>query len=158
MSFIGIDTRETPPLKKLLADLPQTIRDEVIDTVSIYLINVLRQNAPYRYVSRQQAYGKTFFSDKQRRFIMAALRDGRITIPHKRTQELSHGWKQVGRGETSFIANETPGAEYVVGEQQSRHEQMVGWKQVTQEIEDRESEITRRAEAAAQNAIRRMGG
>lgn len=156
--FIGIDIKEVPPLGPLLRKLPETVRDLVVDEVAEYLINVLRKNAPYRYVSRYAAYGQTFVSDKQRKFVMAAIREGRIMIPYKRSQNLSKSWKQIGKGYQSIIVNEAPYAAYVVGDDdQTLHEAKVGWEKVGITISTREDQIERRALAAAQKAINHLG-
>jgi hypothetical protein len=156
--FIGVDVRGLDILAKLLRDLPDEVQDTVIDDVSEYLLNVLKINAQQNYVTRKAAYGVSFFTPKQRRWFFAALADGKINVPYHRTQALAAGWKQVGRGRNSILANEAKGADWVVGENQSRHERMVGWKTVTQTIIDRQEQIQRKADAAAQKAIKKLGG
>jgi hypothetical protein len=159
MTFIGIDTRGIPALEKLLRELPQEVKDYTINEISDYLLNVLRENAPQHYVSRKSAYGVTFFTAKQRRWFFANLRSGALNVPYRRTQGLSKGWHKAGEGEASFLYNESPGAEYVIGDgTQSRHEAMVGWKPVSATIREREAQINRRADAAAQKAIKKLGG
>lgn len=157
-SFIGIDTRGIPAVLKALKDLPQESRDYVVDAVSEYLLNVMREYPSKNYVSRRSAYGVPFFTAKQRRWFFANLRDGSLTIPYRRTQGLARGWHKAGAGEASFLYNERPGAEYVIGDNtQSRHEIMVGWKSVSATIDERDAQISRRADAAAQRAIKKVG-
>ena len=156
--FIGIDLQGLPELRALLNGLPQAVRDAVIDDVSKYLINVLKLYPPQKSVSRRQAYGVTFFTEKQRRWFFASLKDGSLEIPYRRTQTLANGWKQVGSGESSIIANETPYAALVMGAgEQSRHAVAIGWKDVNTIVDERMGRIDRIAEAAAEKGMRKAG-
>lgn len=157
--FIAIDVQGIAQLQRLLHDLPPLVRDDVVDDVSRYLINVLHAYPPYKYVSRRQAYGRTFVSDKQRRWFFASLADGSLQIPYRRTQNLSRGWKQVGRGAQSIIANETPYAALMMGDsEQTRHAALIGWRTLEQTLDERADRITEVAEAAAKKAVRKAGG
>lgn len=155
--FIAIDVNGLENLQALLHKLPAAIRGEVIDAVSEYLLNVYRAYPPYNYVSRKAAYGVTFFTDKQRRWFFAALKSGELSIPYRRTQTLRRGWHQIGQGENSLLVNETPYAAWMMGPgEQSRHAIAMGWKDIDKIAKEREVEIYRRADAAADRAIDRL--
>lgn len=157
--FIGIDVAGLDELQKILARLPDELRGQIVDDVGEYIHNVLRLYPPYKYVSRRAAYGQTFFSDRQRRWFFAALRDGQLEIPYKRTQALSRGWRKLGQGTNLMIVNEAAHAGYVMGDgTQSRHAAAIGWKTTAQIVEERQDRIIEIAQAGAKKAIKRLGG
>lgn len=146
-----------------LERLPIEVADLAVGDAQDYLLNVLRSDQPSpNYVTRKAAYGVTFFDkhgdDRQRRWFFAALADGRINVPYRRTQGLSKGWKIIDRGVSGYIVNDSPGAKYVVGDgTQSRHEKMVGWKTISQQVKDRLDKINKIVDAAAKKAIKKLG-
>lgn len=154
--FIAIDIVGLKELQAKLKGLPEAAQDAIVDDVSKYYLNVLREYPPRKYVSRMEAYGQTFFSDKQRRYFFAALADGRIQTPYNRTQALSKGWKQIGRGKESILANEMPYADLVMGEGQSRMSQKIGWKTLPDIIKERWAKAMEIADAAVKKAIKKM--
>lgn len=87
------------------------------------------QSPPYSYVSRKRAYGGDgFFSDAQRKFVMAAIAEGRIQIPYRRTGSLELSYVWTLKGYELTITNLAAHAPYVIGlGTQSTHEKMVGW-------------------------------
>lgn len=158
--FLVLSIDGEKEIARQLAKLPPEASDAGIDEASDYLVNVLQTYPPKKYVSRKAAYGVTFFTPKQRRFFFAALADGRISVPYKRKNMrggLQSGWKQVGKGQRSFIANETPYADLVMGDGQSRHPQAIGWKRVDLIIKDRMGKIVEKFEVGVKNAIRKLG-
>lgn len=157
--FLLIDVTGDELLAKKLKGLPPAVQDTITDDVSNYLINnILRIYPPKNYVTRAKAYGQSFFSDKQRRWFFAALRDGSISVPYKRSQGLANGWKQHGSGARSFLSNEYPGAKYVIGDgTQSRHEKLVGWLTVSETLKKHWKSIMDKADAAVKKAIKKQG-
>jgi hypothetical protein len=156
---IRIDLLGVKELNAKLSKLPEEVADTALTDVQDYMLNVLKSDQPTpNYVTRKAAYGQTFQSDKQRRWFFAALGDGRISVPYHRTQALSRGWHKVRSGLFGYIVNNMPGISFVMGERnQSRHEEMVGWKKVSQQIEDRKDKINKIIDAAAKKALRKLG-
>jgi hypothetical protein len=72
----------------------------------------LKHPDPYKYVSRESAYGYTFKSDKQRRYVMAKIRSGEITPGQEnRTGRSEEAWQYVARTEYNYtITNPEKGA------------------------------------------------
>jgi hypothetical protein len=134
--MIKISVRGIEELHKYFASLQAELRKMVIPTVTEYLLgdenHGLRHYVPYKYVSRKLAYGQTFVSAKQRRYVMAAIRDGRITPGRSnRTGATAAGWsyKVQGGGYGASITNSTPGARYTMGDDtQARQPAKVGWR------------------------------
>ena len=55
-------------------------------------------------------------SEKQRRYVMAAIRRGEIQVPYRRTGNLANRWKAVRTTTGAYITNTAQGARYVVGD------------------------------------------
>ena len=64
-------------------------------------------------------------SDKQRRFVMAAIRRGQIKVPYVRSGNLANRWKVIRTPTGAIIANSADYSVYVVGDAvgygQNRH-------------------------------------
>lgn len=158
-SFLLLDPTEKKVLQNLLKKLPDEVQDIAVDDAIEYTINVLRAYPPYRYVSRISAYGKQWVNDDQRKAVMAKVREGKITPGKKnRNQELSKGWKQVGEGRKSFIANEVPHGPVVMGpNDQSRMAQMGGWPTTIKVVDDHAAKIERKLTASGEKAMKKLG-
>ena len=157
MSNITIDIVGEEVVFDLLAKLPTEVQDAAIEEAYKYLLDVLRAYPPRRYITRVSAYGTPFFTDRQRKWFFAALNSGEIDVPYRRTQGLGRAWKKHGFGQNAMLVNPTPGAEYVMGEKQSRHEAMVGWKTTDQIVEEREARIMEKLEVGAEKALKKLG-
>lgn len=159
--FIGIETKGIDILKGVLNQIGPEVQDAIIPDLSEYLVNLLKAQPGYRYVPRAKAYPETgngFFSDKQRRYVMARIREGSIRIPYQRTQTLQKNWRVIGKDRNALVVNEIPYAQFVQGDgTQSRHEQMVGWKTMTETVKEHESNFIKRAVRAANRAIKKLG-
>ena len=158
----GIVIEGLTALLPKLRSLPSVLKEEVIKDVTDYSLEVLREEQPpQKYVTRKAAYGQTFQSDKQRRWFFAALDSGEINVPYRRTGQLAKSW-QVSRSENGAVfTNKAPGASYVMGSPgQSRHEKMVGWKQIGNIVERQLSGMSSKFRTvlatAYQKAIRKL--
>lgn len=159
MSFIGIDLQGNKRIAEMISKLPIEVQDTAIDDVSDYVLRVLRIYPPRKSVSRKQAYGRTFESDKQRRYFFMALRKGIIKVPYQRTQTLGKGWKQIGSGKTSIIVNETPYAGFVMGEhgQRSRMHNIIGWDRIDAIPDFKREKIEKILFNSANKALKKLG-
>lgn len=72
-----------------------------------------------------------FVSDKQRRWFFAALRNGEIEVPYKRTRQLSRGWEtRADRGDVEVV-NPVRYAAWVMGRRhQTSMMKKIGWPKV----------------------------
>lgn len=160
MGFIGVDPNaiaQLSALAKQLKDAPPEIIDAAIDGACEYVINVFQIYPSKQRITRKAAYGSTFVSAKQRAFFFWALKNGRINVPYRRTQALRRGWKQIGRGRNSIIANETPYSPFVMGAgEQSRMMTLIGWKDTESIIKERGDQIERKAQAAADKVAEKL--
>lgn len=137
--WVGISVTDSKAVAEMIKKLPKPIADAVSDSIAEYMIKVYRNYPPYKYVSRKRAFGKTFESEKQRRYFFWALKNGIIRIGNHRTHRLSRGWKQQGSGQKSIIINEVPYSPFVQGDEfiQSRMMGLIGWEQFDEAYENR---------------------
>lgn len=158
--FILLEVTGIRELQAKLKALPPEYQDAITDDVLAYLKEVFVKYPSYKYVARRTAYPEVggWFSEKQRKFVMASIRQGTIKIPYRRSQTLSRGWKVHGRGRSSFLANETGYAHLVMGDNtQERGARARGWSMISQIISDRMPRIIEKADAALKKAIKRLG-
>lgn len=154
--FIALELIGLKELQTKINRLPDAAADEGVEEASLYMVNVLHQYPPQKRVTIAQAGG--WKSDKQRRWFFAALRRGEIQVPYHRTQQLADGWKILGYGKSSFIANETSYAKYVMGDgDQSRMHELIGWQKLQSFLTTRAQQIIRKFDAGVKNAISRLG-
>jgi hypothetical protein len=119
----------------------------------------LKHYVPYRYVTRLAAYGTSFFSDAQRRYVMGAIARGEI-VPgvENRSYATQRGWTILYSGTSTRILNPTPGAYYTTDDiGQSRHEARVGWRKVSAIIASNERGMITAADRICQQFIRAQG-
>jgi hypothetical protein len=120
----------TGPAQKMIDNIQRNLRGVVSESVATELVRLVRLYPRYKYVSRKAAYGQSFVSDAQRKFVMAGIRDGSIQPGHSnRTMTLKKGWKTTGERTRTRIINDVPYAPFVQGNvTQSAHEYRAGWK------------------------------
>lgn len=156
--LIGIDIEGLDILQKQLKELPDAVKDAVGDDVAKYMLNVVQAYPPQRRVTRKQAYGVTFFSDRQRKWFFAALNQGLITVPYRRTQGFRRAWRIMGEGIKSIIVNESKYGPFLMDDsRQSRMSAMIGWKKLNDLVKERAPKIQRIADAAIKNAFKKVG-
>lgn len=145
-------------LRTKLDRFPKEARDGAGEEVTPYILNIMREYVPYAYVPFKSAYGG-WFSEKQRRYVMAAIRDKRIRPGSKnRSGKLSEGWKTMGGGEDTLIYNDVDYAGYVFGDNvQARMHIKIGWWTVAQRLKEHAGQIERKAKAGVDKAIRKLG-
>lgn len=155
--FVGVDVTGIPELKEYLGKLPPAIQDAIIDDVSKYLLGVFRKYPPPNHnVTRKQAYGKYFFTDRQRKWFFWALETGRIHVPYTRTREMRNAWRIEGKGMKSIIVNETQAAVFTMGDDtRARFSKLVGWQTVGEIIKERNKQILTTAQQATNKAIKK---
>jgi hypothetical protein len=162
--MIDFNVRYSPTdLRQIITDLPRYLKGPMVEAASIYLVGDgtrgLKHYVQYRYVTRRSAYGTTFVSDRQRRFVMAMIRSG-VFLPGypRRTGNTQRAWVILHQGVRSRIMNPTAGAFYTVGDPgQSRHEEMVGWRRFGLIIASNEHGMIQAADREAQRIIREKG-
>ena len=159
--FIGFDVQGIEELKRKLEHFPEPVQDAAIDEVTPYLINQWQIYPPKKKMTRKKVYGRTFKTDKQRRWFFWRFRFVLFYNQpfYRRTQRLRKGWKQVGKGRKSLIVNETPYAQYAQGEedQQNKLLQAVGWIPASDIFEKRADKIDQKLFVGAQKGLKKEG-
>lgn len=165
MDFLKIDPSsllQMDRLKRKFGELSVRLVDVGTEAAGRYLLAIFKKEIPpYRYVSRLQAYGKTFFSDRQRRAVMAMIRSGEIVIPYARRSPsggLATEWYMVGSGHNLIIENRSPSARWVYSEEQARQINMVGWRKASTTLEEKERNATDAAARAIKKEIDKTMG
>jgi hypothetical protein len=112
--LIGLEIRNLEPVRNMLAAAMSPANVLAVQKdVAEYFQGKLQHYPEYKYVSRQEAYGKTFFSERQRRWFWAALHSGELQIPYRRTRTLRNAWEIMSLGSDVLLVNETDYAPHV---------------------------------------------
>ena len=149
-------------IREKLKALPPAAGDAGVEQASNYLINVLvrKEIPPYKYVSRREAYGRTFQSDKQRRWFFWALRSGKLVIPYRRRSPrggLAASWIITGSGMERKLENRLPAAYWVYSQNQAKQLGLAGWKRISAILSQYEKNIVASFERGVRSAIARLG-
>jgi hypothetical protein len=161
---VKFSVRGIEKLQTYLRSLPRGVVKVGLAAIAEWIIGTpqrgLQRYQPYKYVPRARAYGQTFKSDKQRRFVMAAIREGRIDpgVPH-RTGNTQRGWyAKVGNGGYRMvIGNDTPGAYFTRHDTgQARLNALAGWRKTMDIVQTNIAGALRHANAAI-NAFLKSG-
>ena len=145
-------------LKEKLGQVGDAVQAEVGKGVGGYVVKQMQEYVPYAYVPFKSAYGN-WFSDKQRKYVMAKIREGSIRPgAPSRTQALRNGW-QVAQGDgNTLITNNVPYAGYVIGDaDQSRMHKKIGWWTVSTRLNKLTQKIMDVAKVSVDVAIKRLG-
>ena len=144
MTIPRIEIKNVKGVEKVtvwLKDMSKATQSVAVDAVSDYLLgddqqgtrHGLRHYVKYKYVTRRQAYGQTFVSDRQRRYVMAAISRGEIMPGYpRRTGRMQRGWKKEPINTTTrLIINREPHTRFVMGQQsQANQLRLVGWRKM----------------------------
>lgn len=149
MTLEKISVRNADPIKQFLKSIPPKLRGVATIAASWYFVgdgsHGLKRYPPYKQVTRKQAYGKTFVSDKQRRKVMGMIASGKIDpgVPH-RTGNYQRSWSVKYDGTKSNIYGTLPHAQWP-----DRLAQKIGWQPIVDII----AANTKGAIRAAQTAV-----
>ena len=138
--MIKVSIKNIDKVQAFLRSVPLGAKTRAGKALADYLVgdasHGLKHYASYKYVSYKSIGG--FVSDKQRRYVMKKIREGKIDpgYPH-RTGRFQRGWKVTGEPPRYVIKNEIPYSGYVVGDDdQSRMHEKIGWRKVTKNLAD----------------------
>ena len=154
---------EVSGIEAVLAKLVQLdsvdAQRQVTRDVGEFVRGKLQRYPPYKYVSRRTAYGKTFQSDRQRRWFFAALRSGELQIPYVRTRTLRNSWILADApGGDMVLRNIVPYAGYVQKESsQSRMMRLRDWTTEERVVQENAAGIGRTADESYNRVLRRIG-
>lgn len=160
--MIRAEIRGLEQVKRFLESVPHGTIGLAAQEVADYLMgdsrHGLKHYPPYKHVTRKAAYGRTFFSDRQRRWFFWALGSGRLKLPYARTGALGEGWEKIGDKWRPVLRNKTPYAHHVMGDdRQSRMSAKIGWRTISENIADNIKGALQRAEQAIQRWLKEKG-
>ena len=149
--MIKVTVRGIEEVQKKIANIIRGAKHFSEGKVAEYLIgdqtHGLKHYPGYQYVPQSEVGG--WVSDKQRRYVMAMIREGKIDpgVPH-RTGELQRGWSLVDRGKYWSIQNPVGYAGWVMGDTtQAQRPEKIGWRRVMDNIRDNLKGAFRHAQA-----------
>jgi len=157
---VSISIPELPQAQRRLAKLPKELHAEALNSAVKFLLSErgLGWYPRRRSVTRKRAYGKTFFTDRQRRWFWWALRSGKISVPYRRTMGMRKAWNVVGSGDSIRLVNATRAAVYTIGNQtQSAHERLVGWHTVNRRFKETSRQMDKALQRGAKAAMKKAG-
>jgi len=135
---ITIDIRKIPGVQAFLTALPRGSMRAAIKAFGDYILgddsHGLRHMVAYKYISRATAYGKSFVSDKQRRWFYAALAAGEIHPGSGERHDTTRGWTGVASSDGySYRATAKGAAAYFTmsDQGQSRQAALVGHRKAS---------------------------
>ena len=145
--MIKISVKGIDEVRAFLARLGAEAKHVTEGAVTEYLIgdetHGLKHYPPYKYLgtSEEGAYKKVyggFFSDRQRRYVMAMIREGQI-IPGQSSSNryMGDAWHAEDKGRYWVAMNDVAHTKYVVGDtDQSRMMEMKGWDKISKNIKN----------------------
>jgi len=146
-SFVGIDIQGITTLNERLKRLPKEAKDAGVESANEYIVNIMKVEPP------KPNRPFVWSSDKQRRYVMAKIREGGYT---GRTQQLRNAWKTVGTGYNQIVANETPYAEFVQGDNQIIGHKTNNWQTTTDNLKAKGKEILKKFDAGVKRALKKL--
>jgi hypothetical protein len=157
--LIGIDVEGLDEVIEKFRQLDSAdAKREMTLEVAKYIRKELQKVPSPKRVTRKQAFGVTFFSDRQRRFFFRALGSGQIKVPYRRTGRTRRGWRIEPFGHIDhLVLNETPGVQYVQQRAtQSRMMKIIGWKTAEDIVEKGSDKIRQIAGKVLDKWIRKL--
>ena len=134
-------------LYQRLQRLPKEARDAGVEASNEYIVNQMQVQPP------KPKGGFVWSSDKQRKYVMAKIREGGYT---GRTQQLRQGWKAVGKGYNQIVVNEKEYAQFVQDSNQIIGHKLNGWQTVNQVLREKSKEILKKFEGGVKSAIKKL--
>jgi hypothetical protein len=156
--MLKITSKGIPETQAWLKSLASNVKDVATRAVAEYLIgdqsHGLKHYPPYRHVPYSRIGG--FASAKQRRYVMARIREGSI-VPGISVSNgyLRDAWKYKAQGSRYEISNDVGYAKYLVGPgSQSRHSLAQGWRNTLQTVQANLKGAIRHANAEIKKWLR----
>ena len=146
-------------VKKYITELPRGVKAAAMRAISEYIVgderHGLRHDVSYKYVSRKQAYPPTGWqSDKQRRYVMAALKSGEIKIGRKNTPtDYSQSWRweqENSQWDRTKITGKLPFDRFP-----SRHNMLAGWRHWSKVVETNMTGAIKSAQKAVDEFLKK---
>ncbi len=112
-----------------LLQMPSTFMTHAqagLQSAATYFVNAYGKVYPAQWSHRHTPE----WTDRQRRYVMWAIRTGEIIVPYPRTQELAASWSTTLNGLTAIAGSTAGHARLVQGVRQATYHAITGWKNV----------------------------
>jgi hypothetical protein len=157
-SGVTVKIRGAEEVEAFLATVPYGAKGLAAQAYAAYLLgndkHGLKHYPAYKSITRKQAYGKSFETDKQRSWFFWALKNGTLSVPYNRTNNMKNGWVVSGKKWTPKLKNQIPYVTHVMDDtKQSRLSKLIGWRKVSKVISDNVLGAMRSANAAVKKWI-----
>ena len=106
-------------------------------------------------VTRTQAYGRPFDSDRQRKWFFASLRDGSLRLPYRRTGDFGRKWYVKPRDTSVLVGNPAAYGDFVMGVNQARLMMLIGWKKAIDIAEKEKRTLERKMQQQIDRLLRK---
>jgi hypothetical protein len=137
----GITTRGIPEAIEYLKTVGYMSQQKCAGWIAEYIIgddnHGLKHYPGYKVVSRIAAYGRSFQTDKQRRWFFWAKASGLINPwTNQRTGAMAQAWTSAPAAANSWkISNPTAAAKWTMGNStQANQPNLVGWRRVSEVV------------------------
>jgi hypothetical protein len=151
--MIRIKIKGVENVKEFLRGVPLGVKTVAAHEVAKYLIgdstHGLKHEPYYKHINRYAGFpeasyvtstGKTVYgwnSEKQHKYVMAAIARGEIKPGQdNRTHKFQNAWEIVGDPPRYIIENKTDYGGYLMGDQQTRMHNMIGWRRWQKNVAD----------------------
>ena len=160
MIQVSVNQTTLNDLQKKMNRLTSQGRKAVSNAAAVALVGDkskgLKHYPPHKHILRSVAYGKTFFTKKQRRYFFWAKRQGIIKKPSaaNRTFDMQRGWKITATRSGARVYNTEPHAKFSHSDnQQARLNKHVGWRRVSDIEREMQAEMVKAGEKAIDDLI-----
>jgi hypothetical protein len=146
-------------VQSFLKELPRGSRKAALKALGDYFLgddaHGLRHYEPYKYVSRLKAYGKSFFTEKQRKWFWA--NGGPDMIGNNRTGESAGAWfeKETSGGYGLTLENKSEGGKWIWSNSQAAQPRKVGHRKAIDKVKSNMAGAMRSAQAAVNAFLKR---
>lgn len=161
--MIKISQKGLEEVRAFIKDLPRGVKIAAMRAATEYLIgdasHGLKHEPAYKWVTRQAAYGVSFFTDRQRAWFFANL-DNLNVGQDNRTHEIQNAWtaKEANSDwNTVKIENSANGVDWVMGKGQARLPAKVGWRKWADVVASNLDGAIQRAQQAVNAWIKSKG-
>ena len=160
--LISLDITGDKQLVESLDSLYPWMANGGVQAANAYLVDNLNEyarGAPYNYLSWAAggpgSFGG-FFSEAQRRFVMASMADGSMRVPYQRMG--NNPYHTEGEGSEQVIVSDDPAMFYSMSDEgQARMQAMRGWEKISLILHDREADIRNAFEKGVVEAVQIQG-
>lgn len=155
--LLSIAIKGNTEIQQKLETLSPRVADAGCEAGTEYIAQSFNQyatNAPYNYTPYSAVGG--FYSDRQRAFVMAGIRQGTIPIPYPRST--ADHFQKEGAGRAAKVVSDKPSMFYSMADTgQARLQALRGWGKVGEVLSAITPDVVHAFELGVQDALTNLG-